>query len=199
MKKIPTLFVRDPDNRSRVTPAVTPGCEWVLAGEGTPTRKYDGTCVLYKDGGWWARREVKPGKTPPPNYMPISTDPVTGKTVGWEPMVQSSFAKFHAKALETSWVVPDDGDTYELCGPKINGNPERIDGYHVLIRHGHTGTRDVANLRTLTVTFDGLRDWLGWNHDWEGIVFHHADGRMAKIKVRDFEWIWGGEPEGFES
>ncbi len=28
MKKIPTLFVRDPENMSRVTEEVTPGCEW---------------------------------------------------------------------------------------------------------------------------------------------------------------------------
>lgn len=33
--------------------------------------------------------------------------------------------------------------------------------------------------------FDGLRAWLD-GKDIEGIVFHHPDGRMAKIKLRDF-------------
>jgi len=33
MRKIPTLFVRDPENRANVTDEVTEGCEWVLAGE----------------------------------------------------------------------------------------------------------------------------------------------------------------------
>lgn len=41
MKKIPTVFVRDPDDRKHVLPQVTPGCEWVLAGEGRATRKFD--------------------------------------------------------------------------------------------------------------------------------------------------------------
>jgi hypothetical protein len=45
MRKIPTLFVRDPDDRRHVTEQITPGCEWVTAGEGTATRKYDGTCT----------------------------------------------------------------------------------------------------------------------------------------------------------
>lgn len=40
MKKIPTLFVRDFDNRpAHVLPEVTPGCDWVLAGEGQVTRR----------------------------------------------------------------------------------------------------------------------------------------------------------------
>ena len=43
MQKIPTVFQRDPSNPKHVLPEVTPGCEWVLAGEGVPTRKYDGT------------------------------------------------------------------------------------------------------------------------------------------------------------
>ena len=34
-------------------------------------------------------------------------------------------------------------------------------------------------------TFDALREWLA-GHDIEGVVFHHPDGRMAKIKLRDF-------------
>ena len=46
MHKIPTLFRRDPDDRKRVLPEANPACQWVLDGEGTPTRKYDGTCVL---------------------------------------------------------------------------------------------------------------------------------------------------------
>lgn len=58
MRKIPTLLKRDPDNMRSVLMEVNPGCEWVLAGEGKPTRKYDGTCVMLDEGGvWWRRRE----------------------------------------------------------------------------------------------------------------------------------------------
>ncbi len=37
-EKIPTLFVRDLEDRAHVTDEVTPGCEWVLAGEGVAYR-----------------------------------------------------------------------------------------------------------------------------------------------------------------
>ena len=33
--------------------------------------------------------------------------------------------------------------------------------------------------------FDGLKEWLT-TKDMEGIVFHHPDGRMCKIKKTDF-------------
>jgi hypothetical protein len=184
MRKIPTVFVRDEKDRRYVTEAVTPGCEWVLAGEGQATRKYDGTCVMLdEDGAWWARREVKPGKTPPPNYVPIETDNTTGKTVGWEPVAQSAFAKFHAEALGGPSSPPTRPGTYELVGPKINGNPERV-GYHILRCHEFaerlpTVVRSYESLRRVVLA---LNEGMGC----EGIVWHHEDGRMAKLKARDF-------------
>src|ERR1700741_2085333 len=100
MRKIPTLFVRDAFTQLRyVSTEVHPDCRWVLAGEGVATRKYDGTCVMFDGQRWWARREVKPGKSAPANYGPIETDPTTGKTVGWEPIEQSAFVRFHAEAV----------------------------------------------------------------------------------------------------
>lgn len=178
MRKIPTLFKRDPEDMRRVLPEVTPGCEWVLAGEGTPTRKYDGTCVMLDDEGcWWARREVKPGKQEPPNFQAIEHDENTGKTVGWEPIGQSAFAKWHALALTTeSDLVPG---TYELVGAKVNGNPEKIDGHELILHDEATFFPDAPR------DFEGLRTWL-LLHDFEGVVWHHPDGRMAKLKVRDF-------------
>jgi len=53
--------------------------------------------------------------------------------MGWEPIEQSGFAKWHAEALVRAHAaVPG---TYELIGPKINGNPEGVEE-HELIRHG---------------------------------------------------------------
>jgi hypothetical protein len=74
-------------------------------------------------------------------------------------------------------VLPD--GTYELVGPKIQGNAE---GFveHVLVSHDLTGMYPDAPR-----TFNELREWLS-GMDIEGIVFHHPDGRMAKIKKRDF-------------
>jgi hypothetical protein len=179
MRKVPTVFVRDPDDRRHVLPEVTPGCEWVLAGEGTPTRKYDGTCVMLDArGDWWARREVKPGRAAPAAFVPVETDAVTGKTVGWEPAEESGFARWLAEARSGPAQRPG---TYELCGPRVNGNPEGF-AAHVLIFHADAEPVPVGT----PVTYATLRAQLTDGFDHEGIVWHHPDGRMAKLKRRDF-------------
>lgn len=180
MRKIPTLFVRDPDSMSRVLPQVNPVCQWVIDGEGVATRKYDGTCVMLDELGiWWARREVKPGKPFPEGYMAEETDPNTGKTVGWEPAEQSSFAKYLDEVIRLTSTVVRPVGTYELCGPKINGNPE---GYfeHLLISHTTAARIEAPR------DFEGLQELFAMFR-YEGLVWHHKDGRMAKLKVRDMQ------------
>jgi hypothetical protein len=190
VKKIPTMFVRDETDRRYVTDVVTPDCEWVLAGEGTATVKWDGTCTMLDvNGAWWARREVKPGKPYPDAFVEEQHDSVTGKTVGWVPMADSSFAKVHAEALaHPQGLVPG---TYELVGPKINGNPEGFEA-HVLLRHGWAPFSIRNAAQGAPRGYADLRRWLrGYPH--EGLVFHHPDGRMAKIKVKDFNYVEEGQ------
>lgn len=179
MNKIPTLFVRNTEDRRYVTREVTPGCEWVIEGVGRPTRKFDGTCVLLtEDGDWWARREVKPDKWSPPDFMQENYDPVTGKRVGWEPAEQSSFWRYLQEAIHNpNSYIPRPG-TYELCGPKINGNPEELPN-HTVVPHGYITIAD--NPRT----FESLASYMAQT-TYEGIVWHHPDGRMCKLKKRDF-------------
>jgi hypothetical protein len=182
MRKIPTLFRRDPEDLRKVTREVHPDCQWVLDGEGVATRKYDGTCLRLDDGGnWWARREVKPGKPRPAGFVPADHDEATGKTVGWEPIYQSAFVKFwdeaFARQRETGEALAS--GTYELIGPKINGNPEGADGHH-LVRHATAEHLDVP-----ARDFDALMEWLAGHPQYEGIVWHHEDGRMSKLKRRD--------------
>jgi hypothetical protein len=192
MRKIPTVFKRNPEDMRHLLPEVTPGCEWVLAGEGTALRKYDGTCcMLDGDGEWWARREVKAGATPPPNFVEIEFDEYTRKTVGWIPMHDSSFKKWHAEAVSdmTQLLAPPYEfklGTYELCGPKINGNPEKFD-QHALIRHADAQVLKIipAEPSTAEIEFRVFHAWL-LSMPYEGIVWHHMDGRMAKLKKRDF-------------
>jgi hypothetical protein len=185
MRKVPTVFRRDPDDMRHVLPEVTPGCEWVLAGEGVATRKYDGTCVMLDGSGWWARREVKPGKMLPPNFRAVETDPVTGKTVGWEPVEQSAFAKWFEQAEVGAGSTHG---TYELVGPKVNGNPDRYDS-HVLVFHADAEAIDMSEdgepFRYTEAEVKHMIEWAA-AHGWEGIVWHHPDGRMAKLKARDF-------------
>lgn len=182
MRKIPTLFRRDPEDMRYVTREVHPDCKWVIDGEGVPTRKYDGTCVLrLPDGRWMGRREVKVGKPRPDGFREEETDSVTGKTVGWEPDYASPFLRYLNEAIDAH-VGEFEAGTYELCGPKINGNPERYD-QHTLIRHADaerihlSGPLDYDFLQAAFTCGSFLH---------EGIVWHHPDGRMCKIKVRDF-------------
>jgi hypothetical protein len=178
VRKIPTVFLRGwADAPNHVTPVVADGCQWVINGEGLATRKYDGTCVMFDGERWWARREVKQGKPTPPGFIGLEVDGQTAKTVGWEPVEQSSFARWHAETL-ANWGDTTVG-TYELLGPKINGNPEGLQ-YHAVIRHA---TAEI--LRDAPRDYDGLAVYLH-THPYEGIVWHHPDGRMAKIKKRDF-------------
>ncbi|MFF2902676.1 DUF5565 family protein [Streptomyces sp. NPDC057966] len=156
----------------------------MLTGEGQATRKYDGTCVMLDEAGkWWVRREVKPRKPEPPTYIALSVDTETGKTIGWEPIGQSAFAKFHAEALQTARSSEWTAGTFELIGPKVNGNPEGGD-VHRLVEHAAAQHVSVSEL-----TFEGIGSTvlaLAAVDGCEGIVWHHPDGRMAKIKARDF-------------
>lgn len=193
MKKIPTTFVRDPENMKHVLDQPHPDCLWVLAGEGIATRKWDGTCVRLDDGGnWWARREVKPSRPTPSGFVEVETDPNTGKTVGWEPIYQSAFIKFWDEAWQAQRDTgePIEPGTFELVGPKINRNPDGFE-HHTLIRHGSTDPDQSTFLNGIGRSFDELKRFFDSDMPEdlagiEGIVYHHPDGRMAKIKARDF-------------
>jgi hypothetical protein len=175
MQKIPTLFER---NGKLVTERVTPGCEWVLAGEGIATRKWDGTCCMVRGGKLYKRITWDAQKGPaPPEWLHHDFDPAQRSGHGWLPVGPGPEDWMHRLAT-----IPEQDGTYELCGPKIGDNAEHQDGY-VLIPHGvHLFEHfDHAPART----FAGLREWLT-GKDLEGIVFWHPDGRRAKIKLRDF-------------
>lgn len=184
MRKIPTLYLRNPDDRRLVLPGqVTPGCEWVFdARRASPTVKWDGTCTyLDPSGTWWARREVRPGKTPPDGWEHVETDAVTGKAVGWVPAAASAFARWHAEAVQVD--SPTGPGTYELVGPKINGNPHGFPRHRLLL-HGQVVLGWYASPEELIAgcVLNG----------WEGIVWwHQRDDRKAKLKVRDLPWTSG--------
>ena len=182
MKKIISLFQRNYDGDRLVRDELTPGAEWVIAGEGKATRKIDGTCCLVRAGLLYKRYEVKKGKKPPADFEAATgVDEITGKQQGWRPVTDAPEDKWHREgwAFEKKLgSAPADG-TYELVGPKVQGNPEGIEA-HVLIRHG-----SILFNEDPPRTFDGLRGWLA-TAGVEGIVWHHPDGRMVKIKAKDF-------------
>lgn len=178
MRKIPSLFQRNYDGDRLVRDEVTSGCEWVLAGEGVATRKWDGTCCLVRDGRLFKRYDAKHGKTPPANFEPAQDpDPVTGHWTGWVPVGDGPEDRWHREAFARC--QPLDDGTYELCGPHFQANPEGL-AEDTFIYHGI----DLLP-RSAPRTFDGLRDYLA-TANIEGIVWWHTDGkRLCKIKTRD--------------
>ncbi len=181
MKKIPTIFVRDMSRQpALVTPVWNERCDWVRDGEGIATRKYDGTCCMIRDGKLYKRRELKAGQTAPVDFESADFDWETGKTVGWVPVGDGPDDKYHREAFQEAW-LPD--STYELLGPKIQGGAEHRTKA-VLQDH-----RFAISYPSAPRTFEGIRQFL-IDHEIEGLVWHHDDGRMAKIKRRDFGIPW---------
>lgn len=186
MQKIISLFQRNYDGDHLVRNEVVPGAEWVIVGEGIATDKYDGTCCLFKDGQLFKRHELKQGKATPAGFTPAqeSPDPVTGDMPGWIPISEHDTAdRWHREAIANQMLFEGtplvDGQTYELVGPKINGNSDRWKA-HRLVLHGH------GHYPHFPRTFDEIKAAFAKGWQGEGIVWHHSDGRMVKIKVKDF-------------
>ena len=70
MKKISTLFAKDPSDLGRVIDVVNPENSWVIDGEGTATRKFDGTAVAVIGGEIYKRYDVKHGRAVPEGAIP---------------------------------------------------------------------------------------------------------------------------------
>lgn len=205
MKEIQSLFMRDYEGNRQVYDEVVPGPEWVINGEGTPTVKWDGTSCMYADGILYKRYDAKNGKTPPDGWIACEEAPnkETGHFPGWLP-VQKYIPedKWHIEAWENQKLELTDG-TYELIGPKIQGNPHH-QKFHRLVKHGAYTIRDyyedivktlpclAEELECLEQTFQGIKKYLS-HAAIEGIVWHHPDGRMVKIKARDFGIKWPRE------
>jgi hypothetical protein len=150
VQKIISLFKRDYEGTRQVYDEVVPGAEWVLAGRGVATEKYDGTCCMVRDGKLYKRYDAKHGKTPPPLFEPAQDpDPATGHWPGWVPVGDGPADQWHVAALQASGAIGD--GTYELMGRKCKAIP---------------------------------------SNPIEGIVWHHPDGRMVKIKRRDLGLPW---------
>lgn len=174
MQKTKSLFVRNYDGDRQIFNEVVPGSEWVIAGEGVATRKFDGTCCMVRDGKLYKRYDAKRGRTPPPGFEPAQEpDPVTGHWPGWLLVGDGPDDKWHRTAA-----LPTEDGTYELCGPKFRNNPEGFEE-HVLVRHGIEVLPDAPR------DFEGLREYLK-DGRIEGIVWHHPDGRLVKIRAKDF-------------
>ena len=188
MKSIPTIFERERVGRKFLA-IDKPNEEalWVFAGEGVATVKWDGSACYFGEGGLYKRLKLKEGRAVPPGWLHHSFDPEQRSGHGWMPVGNGREDEYHREALGNSRIL-DVGKTYELVGPKVQGG-ERLYGLerHELWEHG-------VPLGGVPRTLDGLLEWLN-SHYLEGVVWHHPDGRMAKIKRRDFGIPWPKQDE----
>lgn len=209
MKKIISLFKRDYEGSRQVYNEIVSGAEWVIAGEGVATVKFDGTCCMVRAGKLYKRYDRKLTKAnarrlkrnkfyaplpedykpAPPGWEAAEEYPNhhTGHWPGWVPVGDKPEDQWHREAWDNFKIMVAQGyvntGTFELVGPKIQGNPYGLDG-HVLWHHGATFAFDPPR------DFEGLKEWLTTTQNIEGIVWHHPDGRMVKIKRRDFGLDW---------
>jgi hypothetical protein len=180
MRKMTTFFKKDPSDLSKVINEIDPVNAWVLLSSTIATRKYDGTACAIINGKLYKRYDAKKGKPIPEGAIPCQDpDPITGHHPHW---IRCSRENKADKYFWEAWDKPDwfffvDG-TYELCGEKIQGNPEKING-HKLIPHG------AYALDLVDKSFDGIKTFLE-SRDIEGIVFHGDNGQMCKIRKKDF-------------
>ena len=153
----------------------------MLRGEGTATRKVDGTAVLIQDGHVYKRREVKPGRKAPASFQRVETDEQTGKEIGWVPVRPTDPTdRYFVEGIRGTDIGASRpaGDTYELVGPKVQGNTENLDR-HTVIAHNseelHIAEPPRIKGATAKEAFATLDRYLS-QYPHEGIVWHHPDG-----------------------
>ena len=194
MKKIPCLFEREFVNHqvANILDKVTPGCEWVLNGEGIATEKFDGTACMILEGKLYKRYDAKKGKQPPIGAIPCcDPDPITGHWPHWvlvdknkkeDKWFAEAFERLENDSLYNDSYIID--ATYELCGPHFQGNPYNLEE-DTFYRHGLIELNDVPR------TFEGIKQYLK-DHYIEGIVFwkDKRGSEMCKIRRKDFGFSW---------
>lgn len=187
MKKIPTLFEREFDERGRIKRVLEtpkPGFEWVFDGEGVATEKVDGACCAIIGGKFYKRFDAKEGRKIPDGAIPCMPmrDPYTGHWPHWLPVdFERGGDKWFVAAYKNSPWITEDG-TYEAVGPHFQNNPYGLDE-DCLEKHGRIVIRDCPR------TFEGIREYLR-THEIEGIVFWRDGKPMCKIKRSDFGFKW---------
>lgn len=187
MEKIQTVFERGQDGLVIDKPA--PGTEWVFAGEGVATEKLDGTNVrltIRNKGIVRVEKRRNPTKGQKavgirePWYVDTSPDDPQDKHI------------LDAAARTPTEDLSDGEHCCEAVGPKIQGNPLDLHARHCVCFNEPHG---VPTYEDFPRTFEGMKaalhripaQYCGKSARLaEGIVFHHPDGRRAKIKRKDF-------------
>jgi hypothetical protein len=182
MEKIPTLFERD--DRFRVIDRPRAECAWVFEGEGVGTEKLDGTNIRLTVR---SERLVRVEKRRNPSKLQKKQGIVDGWYVDAADGAEDKWIMEAARNTDVSgW--PDGEHPCEALGPRIQGNPLGLDEHRCV-----PFNLQVPAYENVPRSYDGLCEFLAALDSRfapgslaEGIVFHHPDGRRAKIKRKDF-------------
>jgi len=185
MEKIPTIFDRGAN--FKVTDKIRSGCEWVFDGQGKATEKLDGMNVrLTVRSGELVRLEKR--------RNPSKIQKKKGIIDGW-------YVDADEHGAEDKWLVeagrntdvsqwPDGEHSCEALGPKIQGNGLGLTRHFCV-----PFNMEIPCFEDVPRSFEGFKTFLEQidsqyapGHLAEGIVFHHPDGRRAKIKRKDFAY-----------
>ena len=188
---IPVVFHLDDKGHAYNTFAN--GMNWVVNGDGIATILYDGRPAFIEAQRVFRRFDLKKGDPQPSGfklfmvsaaehsrYLDGSYDVKRGwlrVLFGSEPMEQD-IPYLEAHAAWTKGQTGMNDGLYECI--------ETPDGFRFV---SHTG--DESILDGVKRTFEGMFDFLReCKPPIKGIVFHHPDGRMAKIRRKDFGLKW---------
>ena len=191
MPKLKSPFVREEINGDYVvTNEIAEGYEWVFEDDSTlAIEKLHGTnvSILIQDGiitGVWNRTERIPF------FNKCKVHIIQG--------ILESYKKGYMEFL------PDGQHFGELIGPKVNGNPYKLD-FNLWIPFESYGQKHLKykSWGKYPKTFEGISDWFkdlmplftlrrGEKDGFvEGVVFTHPDGRLAKLRRDMFSWYQG--------
>lgn len=190
MPKLKSLFIRKEINgRFIVTNEIDEDCKWVFEDESVlAVEKLDGTNVsIIIENGKITRIFNRTSEVPFFN---------TGKRHLIE-AVQNAYERGYCNFTDGQYFG-------EVIGPKVQGNPYKLD-YHIWLPFDTVVKKNFAykSWGKYPKTFEAISEWFkdlmplyymslhkGEQGFVEGIVFHHLDGRMAKLRRDMFDWYF---------
>lgn len=210
MKKISTLFVID-RNTDLAINEIREENKWIFDENFKATVKFDGSSCMIKNGilfKRWNRKLNKKAakivakakrnglevvideamfKDLPDGAIGCNPiyDPITLHWPHWVPVGSGNEDAIHREAFDKLKEVID--GTFELVGTKVRCNPHGLNG-HELFKHGN------VTVILPDLSFDGIKNFLS-NFNGEGLVFHNVDGKMCKLRMKDFGLEWNEEAD----
>lgn len=147
-------------------------------------RKWDGIPIAIINGNLYKRQQIETEHLQLLRKNAVkcgSEDPITGTTPYWIKCIESNpIEKYLWNAfnkLKEENKISD--GTYEVCGRNIQSNKEKLKS-NIAIPHKIELITDLEDY-----SFESIKNYLK-QRNIEGIVFYHPDGRMAKIRLKDF-------------